>query len=78
MGNDAWYAEAVNILEGLLADGQRAGEFGDFDPRVLAIVVRQGIDGFFPELEAHPDTDAVRYAQGLVQIIEKVTGGTTK
>jgi AcrR family transcriptional regulator len=72
-GNDAWYAEAVDLLEQLLVDGQRAGEFGDFDPRVLAIVVRQGIDGFFPELEAHPDTDPARYADGLVRIIEKAT-----
>jgi AcrR family transcriptional regulator len=72
-GNDDWYHGAVDILESCLREGQRTGDFGRFDPRVMAITVRQAIDGIHTELIRRPDTDADAYAAELVAIVERAT-----
>ncbi|MDS0136250.1 MULTISPECIES: TetR/AcrR family transcriptional regulator [unclassified Amycolatopsis] len=72
-GNDDWYHGAVDILESCLREGQRSGDFGRFDPRVMAITVRQAIDGIHTELIRRPGTDADAYAAELVAIVERAT-----
>ncbi|WP_410569568.1 TetR/AcrR family transcriptional regulator [Amycolatopsis sp. cmx-4-61] len=71
-GND-WYHGAVDVLESCLREGQRTGNFGRFDPRVMAITVRQAIDGVHTELIRRPDTDVDAYAAELVAIVERAT-----
>lgn len=66
-----WYGRAVDILEEQLREGQRTGEFGDFEPRAMAVLVRQGIDGVFSELRVNPATDIAAYTAGIVRIFEK-------
>ncbi len=72
-GNDDWYHGAVDILESCLREGQRTGDFGRFDPRVMAITVRQAIDGIHTELIRRPGTDVDAYAAELVAIVERAT-----
>ncbi|HET9255290.1 MAG TPA: hypothetical protein VFO16_08825 [Pseudonocardiaceae bacterium] len=38
----------------LLAGGRRAGEFGEFDPHVLAVMFRQAIDTAVLEVAINP------------------------
>ncbi|WP_103348653.1 TetR/AcrR family transcriptional regulator [Amycolatopsis sp. CA-128772] len=72
-GNDDWYHGAVDVLESCLREGQRTGDFGRFDPRVMAITVRQAIDGVHTELIRRPETDVDAYAAELVAIVERAT-----
>jgi len=72
-GNDDWYHGAVDILETCLREGQGTGDFGRFDPRVMAITVRQAIDGIHTELIRRPGTDVDAYAAELVAIVERAT-----
>lgn len=69
----SWYPDAVDRLEAALRAGQAAGEFGDFDPRVMALVIRNGIDSFHEELTVRPDTDVAAFAQALMTIIDRAT-----
>jgi AcrR family transcriptional regulator len=57
---------ALSPVEGILRDGQAAGEFRQFDPRIMAAVIQRAIDGLPFLLETHPDIDLGRYADELV------------
>ena len=57
---------ALAPVEGILRDGQSAGEFRQFDPRIMAAVIQRAIDGLPFLLETHPDIDLGRYADELV------------
>lgn len=71
-------ADTVRAIEQLLRAGQRSGEFAAFDPEVMAMVIRQAIDGVLLQLRARPDLDLDRYARGLAAIVEKATAETPK
>ena len=64
---------ALNPLIRLLRQGQEAGEFRDFDARVVAITIRRAIDGTSPLLIGHPDLDVGHYTRELVTLFEYAT-----
>ena len=52
--------------EEMLRAGQAAGEFREFDVRVMAAVIQRAVDGVPFLLETHPDLDLGAYAGELV------------
>ncbi len=69
----AEYESGLKELTQLLRKGQRAGEFREFAPRVMAITIRQGIDGVCPQLIADPKLDLDSYATELANIFDLAT-----
>jgi AcrR family transcriptional regulator len=57
----------------LLVEGQRTGEFGEFDPHVLAVMVRQAIDAAVLEVAINPGTDLRAFAAELVMMFDRAT-----
>ena len=55
----------LSPVEEILLAGQEAGEFRDFDRRVMATVIRRAIDGLPFLLETHSDIDLGAYADEL-------------
>jgi AcrR family transcriptional regulator len=53
-------------LEPLLADGQRTGEFRDFDVRSMAVMVRGAIDAAGQRLRGEPGLDFDAYTREVV------------
>jgi AcrR family transcriptional regulator len=64
---------ALDPLIRLLAVAQEAGEFRDFDARVVAITIRRAIDGTSRLLMGHPDVDVGHYTRELVTLFEYAT-----
>jgi AcrR family transcriptional regulator len=56
----------LSPVEEILRAGQAAGQFRDFDPRVMAAVIQRAIDGVPFLLETHPGIDLGDYADELV------------
>jgi AcrR family transcriptional regulator len=56
----------LSPVEEILRAGQSAGEFRDFDVRIMAAVIQRAIDGLPFLLETHPDIDLGQYADELV------------
>lgn len=50
----------------LFEQGQAGGELRAFDPRTMAVAMRQAIDGAIAELERDPGFDAAAYGRELV------------
>jgi AcrR family transcriptional regulator len=65
--------EAVAPLRQLLAAGQESGEFGAFDPEVMALAIRAIVDGASFHFTAHPDIDIEHYIDEAVQLFDKAT-----
>jgi AcrR family transcriptional regulator len=65
--------QTVDAIEQLLRAGQRSGEFGAFDPAVLAMVIRQAIDGVLLQLRRQPDLDLDLYTRELVALFDHAT-----
>jgi AcrR family transcriptional regulator len=66
-------SEAVAPLRNMLAAGQEAGDFGTFDPEVMALAVRAIVDGASYHFTAHPDLDIAHYIDEAVQLFERAT-----
>jgi hypothetical protein len=64
---------ALNPLIRLLRQGQEAGEFRDFDARVVAITIRRAIDGTARLLIGQPDLDVGHYTHELVTLFDHAT-----
>jgi len=64
---------ATSELESILSFGQRAGEFRNFDPMVMAATVQRSVDGLPFALRADPNIDCVSYARELVTLFELAT-----
>ena len=56
----------LSPVEEMLRAGQAAGEFREFDVRVMAAVIQRAVDGVPFLLETHPDLDLGAYADELV------------
>lgn len=67
--DEATVREFVEVLE----RGQRAGEFRDFDPRVLAVTITQAIDGAMAQWATGAVTDLGAYAEELVTVVDLAT-----
>ncbi|KXO94228.1 TetR family transcriptional regulator [Tsukamurella pulmonis] len=63
-GEDAMVAPVAEILR----EGQRSGEFGDFDPVVMARLIRDSIDGVAGHTARDADFDVDAHADQLVRI----------
>src|SRR5690606_36072502 len=59
----------------LLEAGQRAGEFTDFDPRVMAQAIRHAIDGAPGDL-VHGDVDGSTLGRELADLFDRATRAT--
>ncbi len=73
-GGGEWLGAAINLIAEHFAAGQRAGAFGEFDPMVMAITLRQAIDGIHWLLAVDPDTDIAAFARQLVTTFDRATG----
>ncbi|GGM40098.1 TetR family transcriptional regulator [Longimycelium tulufanense] len=62
--------EALTELEEMFREGQRAGEFREFSPRVMAVSVLAALEATPVELIARPDTDIDAYADELATMFE--------
>ncbi|APE34465.1 TetR family transcriptional regulator [Nocardia mangyaensis] len=65
--------EAIAPLVELLADGQRAGVFGDFDPTMLARLIRDSIDGVAQRAVRESDFDVRHYISHLTRVYDAAT-----
>jgi AcrR family transcriptional regulator len=65
---------AVHALEELLARCQAVGELrGDFDPHVMAVVIRAAIDAVPRRLAHDPDLDVDKYASEIATLFDLAT-----
>ena len=64
---------AAAPLEALLRDGQRSGEFRDFDPAVVASAVQRSVEALPFRLAAEPDLDCTAWARELVELFDRGT-----
>ena len=71
--HDAYLESDLAGLEELFREGQRDGEFRDFDPRVMAVAIRSTRDGVLDHLARHPDLDLAPYTRGLVDLFDHAT-----
>lgn len=56
-----------------LREGQRRGEFRDFDPHAMAVAVRQAIDGAVLEVARDPEFDLPAYGRELTELFDRAT-----
>ncbi|MFE1591679.1 TetR/AcrR family transcriptional regulator [Nocardia sp. NPDC058705] len=64
--------EMIAPLVSVLSEGQRTGEFGDFDPTVVARLIRDSIDGVAGRAVREPDFDMGRYRSHLIRMYDAV------
>lgn len=64
---------ALDPIERILREGQRGGEFRQFDPRIMAASIRRSLDGLPMLLESHPDLDLAACAGELVTMFDLAT-----
>jgi hypothetical protein len=68
-----WIEAAVEHLEALLRWGQENGEFREFCPRVMAMAIRNAIDGVPPQRVTNENLDLDAYARELVSLFDCAT-----
>jgi len=72
-GRGEWLAATITLIADHFADGQQAGAFGEFDPKIMAITLRQAIDGIHLVLATDPDADVAAFARELVATFDRAT-----
>jgi AcrR family transcriptional regulator len=65
--------QALGPIEGILRRGQREGGFRDFDPRVMAITIRNVIDGIPHYMGVAPDLDLDVCAREILTTVSLAT-----
>lgn len=65
--------ELIEGVAEILRRGQNNGEFGEFDPWVVASTLRQSMDMVSAELSVDPDIDTAHYAAELVALFDRAT-----
>lgn len=68
--------QVLEPLREIFRAGQGAGEFRDFDPDVMARLVRGAIDAVPPLLSRRPEFDLDHYARELTTAVELATGAS--
>jgi AcrR family transcriptional regulator len=63
----------LDLLVGILRQGQHEGRFRDFDPRVMAVTVHQAVFGAMGQWAADADLDMVAYSTELVALFDRAT-----
>ncbi|GAC67133.1 putative transcriptional regulator [Gordonia soli NBRC 108243] len=64
----------IGPLVDILERGQQAGELGEFDARVMALQIRDAIDGVAGRVARNGDFDIAPYAAQLITNFERATG----
>jgi AcrR family transcriptional regulator len=67
----------VGHVEAILRQGQAAGEFRDFDPRVMGAAVQRAAEGLPLLLEATPDLDCGAFTRELMTLFDLGTRART-
>ncbi|GAA2997674.1 TetR/AcrR family transcriptional regulator [Streptosporangium longisporum] len=60
-------------VEQILRFGQATGEFGEFSTRVMAVTVKQAVDGVLLLMAAYDDLDFDVYARELAGLFDRAT-----
>jgi AcrR family transcriptional regulator len=60
-------------IQRLFVEGQENGEFGQFDPHVLAVMFGKAIDAVTLEAALDPDADLTAFAAELVAMFDRAT-----
>lgn len=68
-----WHDLRVGRLERQLHQGQREGVFGEFDVAVMAMTIRQALDGVSLRLTENPELDVQAYGQELAGLFDRAT-----
>jgi AcrR family transcriptional regulator len=63
----------VSDVGDILRDGQRTGEFRDFDPAIMAITIRHALNGLLDEWDADPGLDLEVYRGELADLFDAAT-----
>ncbi|RZQ63734.1 TetR/AcrR family transcriptional regulator [Amycolatopsis suaedae] len=63
----------VGRIERQLRQGQREGVFGEFDVPLMALAIRQAIDGVATRLAAEPDLDLAHCGRELANLFDRAT-----
>ena len=63
----------LNVLGNLLEDGQKVGEFREFDTRVMAIFIRRSIDALPSLLVTDSELDLDPYKREMVDLFDRAT-----
>ncbi|TWF74670.1 TetR family transcriptional regulator [Pseudonocardia hierapolitana] len=61
------------VVSQILREGQARGEFREFDPRVMAVTLRQALDGLATLVATDPDLDVDGYTGELVALFDRAT-----
>ncbi|MBF6192534.1 TetR family transcriptional regulator [Nocardia implantans] len=65
--------DIIAPLADILAEGQRGGEFGEFDPLLMAKSIRDAIDGAAGRAVREPDFAMDAYASHLCRLFDAAT-----
>ncbi len=68
--------DSVRPLSELLAEGQRTGEFVQFDPVIAAGAIRAIIDASAHYLANYSEVDVDQFFSEILQFVERATAGT--
>jgi TetR/AcrR family transcriptional regulator, fatty acid metabolism regulator protein len=68
-----WMEVEISRLVDILERGQQAGEFREFDPRVMAISIRGAIENIAMYVLTYSDIDIDDYAQELTELFVRAT-----
>ena len=71
-------SDDVAPLRRMLAAGQDAGEFGGFDPHVVALTIRAVVDGASFYFTENPGIDIDHYIAEAVQLFDRATSPATR
>lgn len=69
---DTEVANAESFLAGLLRGGQEAGEFGEFCPQTVAMLIRNNLDHLPWRMAEKPDFDVLAHRDRLIALVETV------
>lgn len=63
----------LSQLERILEEGQRQGEFREFDPKVMATTIQRSVETVPFALQTEPGLDCAAYAHELVELFGRAT-----
>ncbi|WP_232666033.1 TetR/AcrR family transcriptional regulator [Pseudonocardia sp. TRM90224] len=69
----AHHERGIVVLTEIFRNGQRSGEFRDFDPRVMSVTLRHALDGLSGQVAEDPDLDVAVYTSELVALFTAAT-----
>lgn len=68
-----WHDLRFGRLERQLLQGQQEGAFGDFDVTVMAMTIRQALDGVSLRLTENPGLDVEAYGREIAGLFDRAT-----